>query len=92
MENFDNKRGEQRKLDLSRATVTVSGVAKGAAKGAANLAKSAAKTAREQHKRISEWTREQKRTFVLVTLLMLVLFFIAGLLAFFLVLRGEERT
>ncbi|MCX7776320.1 MAG: PASTA domain-containing protein [Spirochaetaceae bacterium] len=92
MENFDNKRGEQRKLDLTRATGKVSGVARGAARGAAKLAKSAAKTAREQHKRISEWTREQKRTFVLVTLLMLVLFFIAGLLAFFLVLRGEERT
>jgi len=54
--------------------------------------KSAVDIASEQHKRISEWTKPQKRTFVLFAILMFVVMIIFAVFVFFLTLKGEERT
>jgi beta-lactam-binding protein with PASTA domain len=54
--------------------------------------KTVAETASEQHKRISEWTRPQRRTFVLFAILMFLVMILVAVLVFFATLKGEERT
>lgn len=54
--------------------------------------KAAADTANRDLKGISGWTKPQKRSFVLFSLLMFVVLVIVAVFVFFLTLKGEERT
>ncbi|MEN6499192.1 MAG: PASTA domain-containing protein [Rectinema sp.] len=54
--------------------------------------KTVVKSATEEQKRISEWTKPQKRSFVLFALLMFLVMVLVAVAVFFFTLRGEERT
>jgi len=54
--------------------------------------KTVVETASQEQKRISEWTKPQKRAFVLFALLMFLVMVLVAVAVFFFTLRGEERT
>ncbi|MCX8013486.1 MAG: PASTA domain-containing protein, partial [Rectinema sp.] len=78
--------------DLKNIGKTLKSAAADAPERIGTAVKKTAELAKEQHQRISEWTRPQKRTFVAFALLMLLVMALSAVLVFFLALKGEERT
>ncbi len=80
------------KKDIKDFTQTIKESTSKAPEKVSATLKTVAETASEQHKRISEWTKPQKRTFVLFALLMFLVMVLVAVLVFFATLKGEERT
>jgi len=80
------------KKDIKDFTQTIKESAAKAPEKVSAAVKSVVETASEQQKRISEWTKPQKRTFVLFALLMFLVMVFVAVLVFFFTLKGEERT
>ncbi len=80
------------KKDIKDFTQTIKESTSKAPEKVSATVKTVAETASEQHKRISEWTKPQKRTFVLFALLMFLVMVLVAVLVFFATLKGEERT
>lgn len=78
--------------DLKDIGKTLKSAAADAPEKIGTAVKKTAELAKEQKQRISEWTRPQKRNFILFALLMFLVMTLAAVLVFFLALKGEERT
>jgi beta-lactam-binding protein with PASTA domain len=89
---FASKLKEYENMAKKDITQTIKDAASKAPGKVTAAVKSAVDIASEQHKRISEWTKPQKRTFVLFAILMFVVMIIFAVFVFFLTLKGEERT
>ncbi len=78
--------------DFKDITETLKKTASKAPEKVSAAVKNAVETANEQRQRISEWTKPQKRTFVLFGILMFLVLVFVAVFVFFLTLKGAERT
>lgn len=80
------------KKDIKEFATTIKESASKAPEKVSSAVKTVVETASEHHKRIADWTKPQKRTFVWFALLMLAVLIIVSVSVFFLTLKGAERT
>lgn len=80
------------KKNIRDFTDTIRETASKAPEKVSAAVKNVVETASEQHRRISEWTKPQKRTFMLFALLMFLVLVFVSAFVFFLTLKGQERT